>query len=90
MTIQRLSGTVRSLIVRSNLQRKMIIGGNISHHAAMVSTNNTCVLSQPDVLKATATDLGSFFAKGLFGTISKKTSVSSMLPSNTRENFPIF
>ena len=55
------SGTVRALIVRSVLPGKVIIGGKISPHTALIRTTVTCVFLQPDV--RTVTDLEPFFAK---------------------------
>ena len=89
VTMQRLSGTFRPLIVRSVLPGKMIIGGKISQHAAIVRTIVTYFFSQLDVL-TTVTDLQPFFTKDLLGSISKKTGVSSMLPTGAKGNFPIF
>ena len=64
VTIQRLSGTVRSLIVRSVLPGEMINIGNISPYAAMVRTTVTCFSSQAGVL--TVTDRA-FLCKGFVG-----------------------
>ena len=50
VTIQRLSGTLRSLIMRSVLPGNMIIGPEMSPHAAIFRTTGTCFFSQPDVL----------------------------------------
>ena len=53
VTIQRLSGTLRSLIVRSVLPGNMIIGREMSPHAAIFRTTGKCFFSQPDVLIVT-------------------------------------
>ena len=66
----------------------MIIGGKISPHASMIKTIGTCFFTQPNVL--TVNDLGPFFAKDLLATISKKTGVSSMLPTSARGYLPTF
>lgn len=66
VTIQRLSETIRSLIVWSVLPGKLIIGGKIYTHVAMVRTTVTCFFSQ------TVTSLEPLFTKDLFGTTSKK------------------
>ena len=70
------------------LTGKIIIGGKIYPHAALVRTNVTCFLSQPDA--PTVIELQNFFAKDLLGTILKKTGVSSRLPTSARGYFPIF
>ena len=72
----------------SVLPGKIIIGGSIPPDAAMAKTTVTCFFSQPEIL--TVTDLDPLFAKYLLGTMSKKASVSSMLPMNARGYFLIF
>lgn len=50
----------------------------------MVRSTVTCFFSQ------TVTSLEPLFTKDLFGTTSKKTGVSSMLPTSARGYFPVF